>query len=193
MKFLALGSALCLFKDIDQALSLGEYDGVVAANEAGVAWSGELTSWVSLHPLEMPGRVARRAARGHPPALEIVSHPVDQKPDVVTTCVPYKLPGQKTSGSSGLFAVKRALDLGATKVVCCGIPIDADLGRIDGKEVWTSARLFRQGWEQSTPVLRGRVKSMSGWTRQLLGEPTPEWFSTSVGSGGGKPPRVESP
>lgn len=191
-KFLALGSATCLFPDLEEALELGEFDGVVAANEAGVAWSGELTSWVSLHPAEMAGRLNRRAVRGYPRPLEVVSHPTKEAHPGITTCVPYMLEGQKTSGSSGLFAVKRALDLGATHVVCCGIPLDADLGRIDGKLKWPSARLFKQGWEQAAKGLRGRVKSMSGWTRLLLGEPTPEWFNNPVGSGCGKRPQVES-
>lgn len=187
---LALGSATSYWADTAAALELGEFDLVVAANEAGVLWSGQLDSWVSLHPNEMPGRIARREANGWPPAKEIVSHFTKQKKEAITLQVEYFLPKQRKSGSSGLFAVKRALDLGATHVVCCGIPISGELGRVDGKDVWPSARLFRQGWEEALPVIRDRVRSMSGWTRQLLGAPTADWLQLrSVEVAEGRPGR----
>lgn len=184
-RFLALGSGTCLFQDIDRALALSEYEGVVAANEAGVAWSGSLTSWVSLHPDQLAGRLASRRMRGYPDPEEIVGHLRDhEKPGskdfpAVTAYVPYKFPGQTQSGSSGLFAVKRAIDLGATHVVCCGIPLESCFGRIDGKDCWPNDRVFKSGWEQAAPAMAGRVRSMSGWTRRLLGEPTAEWLNGS--------------
>lgn len=176
---LALGSATSLFADVDAALALTECDIVVAANEAGVAYSGRLSAWVSLHPNEMAARLRRREQRGHPPCGVIVSHVTDKEHPGVTHQAEYKFPGQSKSGSSGLFAVKYALDLGCTHVICCGIPIESDLGRIDGRINWQGARHFKQGWFQAKPVIKDKVRSMSGWTSQLLGKPTAEWLQQS--------------
>lgn len=184
-RFLALGAGVSLFRDIDAALELSEFEGVVAANEAGVAWSGQLDSWVSLHPDQLARRIERRERNGYPPAKEVVGYLPEHRlsPEKtykgVTVYVPYKFPGQRQSGSSGLFAVKRALDLGATHVVCCGIPLDTDFGRIDGQASWPNDRIFRSGWEQASRAMSGRVRSMSGWTRRLLGAPTSEWLNES--------------
>lgn len=177
-RFLALGSATTLWSDIDAALELGEFDGVVAANEAGVVWAGELTSWVSLHPDEMPARIARREAKGYSKCNEICSHFTKDTKAAITMQIEYMLPQQKTSGSSGLFAVKRCLDLGATHIVCCGIPLERELGRLDGKERWPSASIFQRAWKNVLPQIAPKVRSNSGWTRNLLGAPTAEWFNS---------------
>lgn len=169
-KALILGSAITLWDDIDAALDLSEFDVVVAANEAGVAWSGILDAWVTLHPDEMAARIKRRQQRGYPDARVIVDH----------WQVEYKFKGQRQSGSSGLFAVKYALvDMAVDRAVCCGIPIEVESGRIDGKSSWPAAPVFKQGWEQSLPHLKDKVRSMSGWTSRLLGKPTAEWLQQS--------------
>lgn len=90
----------------------------------------------------------------------------------VTDCVEAKfLPHQFVSGSSGLFAVKVALiDLGYEDVVLCGVPMTAT-PHFDDNVPWPEVDLFKLGWEQALPQIDGRVRSMSGWTRELLGAP----------------------
>jgi len=177
---LALGSATCLFRDLDDALDLTEFDVVVAANEAGVAYSGRLDAWVTLHPIEMSARVDRRESRRYTPCVDIVSHLTNETHPGITRQVEYKFKGQRRSGSSGLFAVKYALvELGCSHVICAGIPISAELGRIDGRDLWGNAPVFRGGWLDALPHIKNQVRSMSGWTSRLLGTPTSEWLSTS--------------
>jgi len=31
--------------------------------------------------------------------------------------------------------------------------------------------VYRHAWENAAPLLAGRVRSLSGWTKQLLGAP----------------------
>jgi hypothetical protein len=88
----------------------------------------------------------------------------------------YKWPDQKRSGSSGLFACRVALSLGFDRLVLCGIPLDRDAGRIDGKQVWNGASSFKQGFLEAMPHLKDTARSMSGWTATHLGTPTPEWL-----------------
>lgn len=170
---LILGSANCLSDDIKAALDLSEFDGVIACKGAGLYWKGELDAWVSLHPDRMAKETEVRRARGYPPAARIYGHKMAEG---VTHALPYKFEGQNASGSSGLFGCKVAIELGFDRLVLCGIPLERGQGRIDGKETWNGSRTFKDGFKEALPALAGRARSMSGWTRLLLGAPTLEWL-----------------
>lgn len=170
---LILGSANCLAADIKAALDLSEFDGVVACKGAGLYWKGELDAWVSLHPDRMAKETEERRARGYPPAMRTYGH---RKAEGCSHVLEYKFEGQTTSGSSGLYACKVALSLGFDRLVLCGIPLDREEGRIDGKDRWNGSRAFKDGFKEALPALAGRARSMSGWTRLLLGAPTLEWL-----------------
>jgi len=78
---------------------------------------------------------------------------------------------QKQGGSSGLFAARVGLEvLKYERVVLCGIPMEAT-AHFNRPEPWADAIPSRQGWLEALPVLKGKVFSMSGWTRELLGAP----------------------
>jgi hypothetical protein len=74
-----------------------------------------------------------------------------------------------------LLGTKAALfKLGYNKVVLIGCPMDT--GSIENKA--KSYSVFRKGWLYFKSDLVGKVKSMSGWTKELLGEPTKGWVET---------------
>jgi hypothetical protein len=176
-KALVLGSALCLWKDIEAALDLSEFDGVVAAKGAGLRYPGVIDSWVSLHPDFFLKDVPLRLRLGYPAALELVGHEGCNTQGVDGLIkLPYKFEGQRHSGSSGLFAIKRSFELGFDKVVLCGMPIDREAGKLDRGPVWQGSMNFRKGFEEALPHLRDRVRSMGGWTKGLLGAPSAEWL-----------------
>ena len=174
---LVLGSANCLRDDIATALRLSEFEGVVAAKHAGIEWSGELDAWVSLHPDRWVPLIAERRELGYPPSSRLFGH---ISVEGVCEGVNYKFNGQRRSGSSGLFAAKVAIDLGFDRLVLCGIPLEKEKGRIDGKDHWNGAYSFRQGFLEAIPTLAGRARSMSGWTQVILGTPTSEWLNSSL-------------
>lgn len=78
-------------------------------------------------------------------------------------------------GSSGLFAIGVTLDKLGVDAVLCGVPMDETPHILDGKP-WLHAGNFRKMWERRHDRMRNHVRSMSGWTRQLLGPPTREWL-----------------
>lgn len=163
---LCLGGGDTLHTDI-AALRV-KYDGVLACNEAGIEWPGELDAWVSLHSDKFGNWKQRRAAKGHPPAKLHVGHKAGDKVDLVT---PEYMPGMPMSGSSGQFVAKVALfDLGFDRVVLCGIPL-TQTPHFFGGEKWRSANGFRKAWTTLPMEYRNRMRSMSGWTRVLLGSP----------------------
>jgi hypothetical protein len=176
---LVIGGAKCVWADIEAATDIGEFQGVVACNDAGVYWRGHLDAWVTLHPEKMHQWIAERAENGLPPARMTVTYDTLSKRIAFTPdrLVPYLLPGQQSSGSSGLFAVKVALqDLGFDKAVCCGIPMTAKQAHFFKPADWHGAKRHQAGWVEAHRYLAGRVTSMSGWTVDLLGKPTEEWF-----------------
>jgi hypothetical protein len=41
---------------------------------------------------------------------------------------------------------------------------------------WGGYDTYRDAWMENFEVLRGVVRSLSGWTRELLGAPDEEWI-----------------
>lgn len=166
---LVLGGANCVYADVEAALNLGEFRAVVAANHIGIHWPGRLDAWASIHEdkLKRPW-IERRRRRGHPEPVLLVG------PSDLT----YRWPGQTKPGSSGLFALKVALDvLGCDRAVLCGIPLEPEAEHFNIAGAWTPAEGYRAGWVQALPHIRDRARSMSGWTERTLGRATPAWIA----------------
>lgn len=190
---LVLGAAACLHEDIKAYT--GPIDGVVAVNDAITEWPGDLTACVSLHARQYfakPGWLALRAAKGYPKPAMLFGHPEAFKGrdgTILTgkvTPTPFEFYEGHPSGSSGLFAAKVALvDLGFDRVVFCGVPmspgphIAADWRKPGDENRWTEANAggtssalgFRNAWLTIPMEYRNRMRSMSGWSRVLLGAP----------------------
>ncbi|WP_306150740.1 hypothetical protein [Roseovarius sp. MMSF_3281] len=178
---LVLGGADCLHDDI--AAYQGEYQGVVACNDAGAEWPGELDAWVSLHP-EFFTHKGWLDKRQGPPPKRLIAHPAAAQPHrrarlpANVEFTEYAFPGQTHSGSSGLFATKVALiDLGFDRAVLCGVPL-TQTPHFFGGDPWKAADGFRRQWLALPEEYRDRMRSLSGWTAVLLGKPEIETKET---------------
>lgn len=182
---LVLGGGASLWDDVAAALEVGEFAGVLACNDAAVAWPGPVAAGVSYHaeqwPLWMERR--RRAGREHPARLfghREFTQSILARPDLPIEYVEPRFPGQVETGSSGLFALKVALvDLGFDKAVVCGMPMDPRPHFFDGAK-WEAYSAHRRGWTEALPQIRARARSMSGWTSQLLGAPDADWLAATT-------------
>lgn len=173
---LILGGADCVWRDVEAALQLGEYEFVVACNDIGTAWAGEIEAWVTLHPENMAAWINQRASRGYPRAKRIVYHDTmagAPAPDLVS---PYNWQRHHRSPSSGVFSAKVAIELGITRGVLCGVPLTMS-PHFNNNGEWAAASSFHDGLMHALPFLKDKIRSMSGYTRQVLGEPTPEWLA----------------
>lgn len=177
---LVVGSAATVWEDLAAARALGRYVAVIAVNEVGIALKGRIAAWVSQHPDHMAGWIAERKRRRLSPAKLIIgSHRRADRPGQHPGAryTDHRFPGQEKSGSSGLFGLKVALiDLGFDRAVLCGVPISTEAGHINPEQRWPD-HLYRPGWLQSLPQIADRARSMSGWTREILGAPTAEWIA----------------
>jgi hypothetical protein len=91
----------------------------------------------------------------------------------ITRRVTYRWPGMTSSASSGIYGAKVALDDGFDRVVLAGIPMQADSNHFTRGKSWAQRDSFMPGFELAIPHMLGKVRSMSGLTRERLGAPTP--------------------
>lgn len=197
---LVLGFAECVADDV-QALEemLGRpWDGItVAVNDAGWWWPRRLDYWCSLHSehFEAPTREhpdrkgwrKRRAGLGYPDGYKTVAAAGHEaRGGAVDLVLGRAMRDGLSEGSSGLLGIQWGLTM-QPKVVSCGIPMDRrphhrgttaeGLFKTANEEAdHKKLATFRRLWEQEAVRLQGRVKSMSGWTRELFGAPTLEWL-----------------
>lgn len=175
-----LGSAASLASDLAAAIALARPDTVIAVNAASTVWKGPLPHLATMHPDKAPEWLAGRAGRGLPVPESLWCPPGTKRADGL----PWRF-ARAWGGSSGLFAVSVALNqLGADRVVLCGVPLDRQ-PHFSDPAPWREALRYRYAWTARRRELAGRVRSCSGWTRDLLGPPTAAWLGTAVSSGKG--------
>jgi hypothetical protein len=187
---LVLGGAECVDADVESLEHLlGEpWPGTtIACNDMIWRWPRTLHHAVTLHAEKLPDWIKRRQQRGYSNDFvtwtarghEARGEPTDRVlSDIMRSGI--------SEGSSGLLAVQVALELGL-RAVLCGIPMDrrphfqgstaegpfqteypeSDRQKLQG---------FRGVWESEMSRLQGCVRSMSGWTCDVLGSPDLEFI-----------------
>lgn len=79
---------------------------------------------------------------------------------------------QWEGGSSALMGALAGIQLGYDKIVLCGCPMEGPNPGHAGADY----KMFQERWIKEYLKLIPTVKSMSGFTKDLLGEPTKEWM-----------------
>lgn len=170
MKALILGGAATIWDDFHAAIELFEPDVTIACNHIGRDWVGVVDHWATMHP-DIRDRLwlKQRADKGLPPAGQLW-HPRHR--GIWKGSKPIETWG----GSSGMLCVAVGFELGIDKMVLCGVPMTKLMGHYDDPKPWMEARQYHNVWLRRAPQLQGRVKSMSGFTQELLGAPTEDWL-----------------
>jgi hypothetical protein len=161
---IVMGSADCLHDDLRKINKVNaDY---MAVNEAGILYLSTIQHWATYHPVYFPGYVQLRKALGGNTDFITHSHKSFINPDNLKDEVnkiwplPKVNPGYTDfrSGSSTLFGVDVGLNLGYKNIVVCGAPLEGHYEQ------------YREAWVRSLPFLKGKVISMSGWTKRLLND-----------------------
>lgn len=174
IRAVVLGGATGVWQELDHARALFEPDMVLAVNHAGRDYPGRLDHWATYHADLLPGWIAQRQAAGLAPAGHYwTAIYKGQKPRVPN--LPFQF-AEVTGGSSGLLGTMCALIAGADRVVLCGVPMDPEREHFHKAGAWDEALKYRKAWQDELGEIRDRVRSMSGWTADLLGKPTWEWL-----------------
>jgi len=171
MLALILGGARSVWDDAAAAevLLAGRPRMVVACNFAGLTYPGALDAWVSLHPDMFSDK--RRA-----PAIERAAR---QFGHLATPGLPrLEIHPERWAGSSGLYGVQIALGpLGCSGAILCGVPITREAGHIHWPGPWSEVDRYRSGFRAAAREIAPALRSMSGWTRDEFGAPTPDWLN----------------
>lgn len=181
-KALVVGCASCLWDDVNRAQDLAQFDAVYCVKMAGVHWRGGRFVWVGLHPEWQADYSAQRAALGLHMDFETVSPPDSElgtagKGRMIDRRVSYRYPGMNASASSGGYGAQVALHDGFDRVVLAGVPMQVEGDHFARGKPWLQRDSFTMGFKECVPFFAGRVRSMSGWTQQLLGLPDPAWLN----------------
>lgn len=157
---LILGGAPSVWRDLAEAQALlNRRHLVVAANLAGIHFTGPLDGWASLHTDLLPKWAAERSGK---PARRLFTPPT---------------PDERWPGSSGLYALQCALlEMGATGAILCGVPMEQGAGHFSDPGAWASTVDYRRAFASALPELGARTRSMGGWTQALFGPPTAAWI-----------------
>lgn len=162
-RLVVIGGAPCFESDLARYAPPSDCK-VMVINDQGCSFPGRIDYWVTLHPEKMHQWQAKRRENDR----------LNQ--DYIT--ITYDRPNPQAridkmtgdwGGSSGLFACKVGLEEGFDHIVLCGIPMDSTPNVFrPGEKVWAEFKAFRTAWVERADDIRGKVFSMSGWTRELL-------------------------
>ncbi len=168
---------------------------VFAVNDAGWVHAGPIDHWVTLHWERMAFWLERRKARAA--FGDLFETWTRQRPELVEQMPPipshfrepWETPRLGAPGTSGFYAVQIALHLGHERVVLAGLPM-TPTDYADGAGTWkrtgddgetrsdwpaSEVEIHRPGWIHHRKRLEC-VRSCSGWTAELLGEPSREFL-----------------
>lgn len=182
---LVVGCAACVWEDLQQAKEMVDFDRVYCVKLAGVHWRGGRFVWVGLHPEWQEKYTAERQSLGRHMDFETVAPPdgelgTEGKGRKIDRRVSYRYKGMDSSASSGGYAAKVALDDGFERVVLAGVPMETNGSHFARGKPWLQRDSFTIGFEKSVPFFAGRVRSVSGWTRELLGCPDRDWLNGAI-------------
>lgn len=161
---------------------------VIAVNEA-FRWLRRFDAWVTLHPEKMAKWYREAQFKGTNLTNVRIFVPLLDADDMANLASKgadprLNLPnlnriawhsGDGLSGSSGMFGVRVAKNLSCDRILLAGVPMDTQ-PHVGSTDPWTGSSEFVAAWRAAEPKLKGKVKSMSGFTRELLGEPTLHWW-----------------
>ena len=150
----------------DSDLPKGE---IMVVNDIGMHLHDRVRHWVTLHPEYMPGWRTYREKHLYGQGVPAMCHSHKAKPGIDVVW-----PVGNLGGTSGLFACFLGLMLGYNEIVLAGLPMTNDGHYFDPP--WQRTAFQDRGvaivWKQAqTNVFKGRVKSLSGYTKEWLGAP----------------------
>lgn len=176
---LVVGRADGVYEEYAAVLRLFTPDDILLVGSTGIAFPDRIDHWVSFHSNCFDRWTDERARRGLPAARHFWGGMYKKRPLAPRTRHPIQYI-ECNGGSSGLMAVLVAVrKLRADRTVLVGVPMDAAACKIDTpREPWAEADQYWPAWKEHEALLLGRVRSLSGRTKDMLGAPDVAWLSS---------------
>lgn len=141
---------------------------VMCVNDVGAHLHDRVRHWVTLHPEYMPGWRLFREKHLYGQGIPAMTHAQKAKPGIDTVWEVGNV-----GGTSGLFACFIGLMLGYDEILLAGVTMTNDGHYFDPPWYRTDFedKAIAAVWrEAKANILAGRVHSLSGRTREWLGE-----------------------
>ena len=177
---LILGGAACLLDDLARFAPLRDpaREVVIAVNDAGYVYEGYIDHWVTLHPEKLEAWMLLRGRNLNQDYMtwSQIGGPRPANEEFLTDFTVQHW----GAGSSGIFARTVSGDfLSLEKNVLCGVPMEQGPNLSGANSWWEYPDVLdvqRGGWIKNYHRIKDDTRSMSGWTKTLLGPPTAEWM-----------------
>ena len=158
-----IGCAPCWHDDLQNLKKIiSEFD--VMAIGLDCPYADTIAYFATYHFIDIPNYIKRRKEVGCNIDFEVICHRQELGVDIVE---PFKPP----RGSSALLGTTAAIKLGYKKIILCGCPLEGK-----NRNGFQSYNEFQKGWLARYSEVSPYVRSMSGWTREYLGNLTKEWL-----------------
>jgi hypothetical protein len=167
---IVIGCASCVEADLASALSLFTPDVYIGVNHAGMDFE-QVEHWASCHIASFPQWLKIRAEKGFQAPQVWVNKGKNIDPE--HKCL-NPMFADYWEGSSGALGVAVAKGLGCGRIALCGIPM-TDTAHYYSEVAFDYASVYQGSWLKNIDKLNG-VRSMSGWSAELLGIPDREWL-----------------
>ena len=186
---LIIGDSDNVQEDLGRAFELSNFDHIIAVKRVLSRLSIKIDAWVSLHAEMAEDIIGLRIKNGFEMGFDVYTDkPVNPKVklNLLSSGVrKFNLYKVDWGGSSGLYGVQIALKyFSPSKIVLAGIPIDSKYLRHGTATHWAASesgvQRYQQAWLKHRNELKYRVKSLSGWTKDLLGHPSKDWFESRL-------------
>lgn len=184
---IVLGGAESVWAELELAQELCRENGVkpkyLCCNDMIEHFSKDCVV-TTLHADKLPTWLANRAIKGMSP------------PEAVWVCTKeYKAKRGGTifatnfmddlGGSVGLFACRVAITYYGLRVILCGVPLTEEGRHFVRGTPWKDVSTFERRWHPHIQgLLKGKVRSYSGKTKEWFGAPDVAYVTTTVEQGG---------
>lgn len=167
-RLIIAGGAYCLWQDYHKLPSeFKKAADVMVINATGLYWPHNFQHWVSLHRENF--KSYRKFC-----FKSYVTHS-----NRVATCVDRVWNIESWGADSSLFACKVALRLGYDRIILIGVPLDGGPRFYDpeGAKCYFDTTNLHDIWKTDSSEFENKVRSISGYTKDLLGPITEEWIN----------------
>ena len=159
-----VGRADCWKQDFEEVKKLIQDFDVMAVG-LDCIYAGDIKFFVTYHPQDIIEYIKRRKDVAANLDFKVICHKNKPGVDIVEE---HKNP----SGSSALLGTAALIGLGYKKIILCGCPLEGT-----HKNNYKPYTHFQIGWIKRKTEIENYVRSMSGWTKKFLGEPTSKWLT----------------
>lgn len=169
-----LGCGRSVWSDIARIRDVDKL-GIIAVNNMILHYKKRVHHGVSMHP-EEPNlwRALRACYQGEPSHVHTHSYRRHDKPGLTECDYVWGTIEGAMGGTSSILAVMIGLALGYDEIILAGVPLDGDGHFYDPPGVrlnMFNSDFIAMEWLAASRHFAGRVRSMSGQTREWLGEP----------------------